>query len=62
MRIQFNGQPRLVEDGATLQDLVPAARGVAAALNGAVVPAASWESTRLSENDAVELVTAHQGG
>ncbi|GAB6985024.1 sulfur carrier protein ThiS [Nocardioides pyridinolyticus] len=62
MRISLNGQPRIVEDGTTLHDLLPSARGVAAALNGAVVPAASWESTRLSENDAVELVTAHQGG
>lgn len=62
MRINLNGEPRFVEEGATLQDLLPPARGVAAALNGAVVPAASWESTRLSENDAVELVTAHQGG
>ncbi len=62
MRINLNGQPRFVKEGATLQDLLPSARGVAAALNGAVVPAASWDSTRLSENDAVELVTAHQGG
>ena len=62
MRINLNGHSRLVEEGATLQELLPSARGVAAALNGAVVPAGSWESTRLSENDAVEVVTAHQGG
>ncbi|CAB4744279.1 sulfur carrier protein ThiS [Nocardioides sp. SOB44] len=62
MRINLNGQPRFVEEGATLQDVLPSARGVAAALNGSVVPAASWESTPLSEDDAVELVTAHQGG
>lgn len=62
MRINVNGQPRFVREGTTLQDLLPAARGVAAALNGAVVPAASWEATQLAEGDAVELVTAHQGG
>jgi sulfur carrier protein len=62
MRINVNGQPRFVEEGATVQGLVLSARGVAVALNGTVVPAGSWQSTRLSENDAVEMVTAHQGG
>jgi sulfur carrier protein len=62
MIINVNGQSRVVEEGTTLQGLVPSVRGVAVALNGAVVPAASWGSTRLSENDAVEVVTAHQGG
>ena len=62
MRITLNGQPRVVDDGTTLHDLIPSTGGVAAALNGAVVPAASWGSTRLTEDDAVEVVTAHQGG
>lgn len=62
MRINVNGQPRVVEEGATLRQLVPPANGVAVALNGAVVPAESWQTTPLSENDAVEVVTAHQGG
>lgn len=62
MRINLNGQPRSVEPGATLRDLVPAERGVAIALNGVVVPSGSWQSTPVSENDAVEVVTAHQGG
>lgn len=62
MRILVNGQQRIVEDGATLRDLAPPDRGLAVALNGAVVPSGSWATTSLSENDAVELVTAHQGG
>ncbi|MBZ5736441.1 sulfur carrier protein ThiS [Nocardioides sp. TRM66260-LWL] len=62
MNIKVNGTPRVVEEEATLHSLVPSARGVAVALNGAVVPAAAWHETRLSENDAVEVVTAHQGG
>lgn len=62
MNINVNGESRDVEEGTTLQSLVPAVRGVAVALNGAVVPAGAWESTPLSENDAVEVVTAHQGG
>ncbi len=62
MRIDLNGRQLLLDPGATLQDLVPSPSGVAVALNGSVVPAASWPSTPLSENDAVEVVTAHQGG
>lgn len=62
MRININGRPGLVEPGATLQDLVPSPSGVAVALNGSVVPADSWSATPLSENDAVEVVTARQGG
>jgi sulfur carrier protein len=38
------------------------ARGVAVALNGAVVPRAAWRDTRLSPGDAVEIVRARQGG
>jgi sulfur carrier protein len=38
------------------------ARGIAVALNGAVVPRAAWQATRLSPGDAVEIVRAQQGG
>ena len=62
MNIHVNGSPQMVAEGTTLQGLVPPGRGVAVALNGAVVPAAEWPRTRLSESDAVEVVTAHQGG
>ena len=37
-------------------------RGIAVALNGAVVPRAAWRETRLSPGDAVEIVRARQGG
>jgi sulfur carrier protein len=36
--------------------------GVAVALNSEVVPRRSWASTPLTPGDAVELVTAMQGG
>lgn len=62
MNITLNGQPRTVEDGTTLASLVPQPQGVAVALNGAVVPASVWATTRLGEDDTVEVVTAHQGG
>lgn len=62
MRIDVNGESRVVPEGMTLQDLVPRAPGFAVAVNGVVVPPTGWESTRLTEDDAVEVVTAHQGG
>jgi len=44
------------------KDIAADARGVAVALNGAVVPRAAWRDTRLSPGDAVEIVRARQGG
>jgi sulfur carrier protein len=37
-------------------------RGIAVALNGAVVPRAAWPATRLNPGDNVEIVRARQGG
>jgi sulfur carrier protein len=37
-------------------------RGVAVALNGAVVPRAAWADTPLQPGDSVEIVRARQGG
>jgi sulfur carrier protein len=37
-------------------------RGIAVALNGAVVPRAAWPSTQLRAGDNVEIVRARQGG
>jgi sulfur carrier protein len=37
-------------------------RGVAVALNGAVVPAAAWRQTRLAAGDEVEIVRPFGGG
>lgn len=62
MKITVNGEPRDVEEGTTVHALVGAPQGIAVALNGSVVPSGSWASTPLGESDAVEIVTAHQGG
>jgi sulfur carrier protein len=62
MNLTVNGEARTLEEGSTLQALVPQPQGVAVALNGAVVPASAWAETRLADDDVVELVTAHQGG
>ncbi len=37
-------------------------RGIAVALNGAVVPRAAWPATPLKPGDNVEIVRARQGG
>jgi len=37
-------------------------RGIAVALNGAVVPRAAWRDTLLKPGDSVEIVRARQGG
>ena len=37
-------------------------RGIAVALNGAIVPRAAWPQTQLHPGDNVEIVRARQGG
>ncbi len=37
-------------------------RGIAVALNGAVVPRSAWRETRLNPGDNIEIVRAKQGG
>jgi sulfur carrier protein len=39
-----------------------AQRGIAVALNGAVVPRAAWGDTALKPGDSIEIVRARQGG
>ena len=43
-------------------ELAPDARGVAVAVDGEVVPRASWESFALAVDARVEVLTAMQGG
>jgi sulfur carrier protein len=37
-------------------------KGIAVALNGAVVPRAAWPKTALKAGDNIEIVRARQGG
>jgi sulfur carrier protein len=64
--LTVNGDPREVTPGATLADLViqlvPSVKGVAAAVNGEVVPRRAWPETPLADGAVVEIVTAVQGG
>ena len=68
VRVLVNGEPRELGDDATLGTVIetlydrPGGRGVAVALDGEVVPRASWDRTGLSEGARVEIVVAVQGG
>lgn len=42
--------------------IAPDRRGVAVALNGAVVPRARWAETALAAGDIVEIIKALAGG
>jgi sulfur carrier protein len=66
IRLTLNGEPREMPDGATVDAAVATvtrqASGVAAAVNGEVVPRRSWAGAALRDGDRVEVVTAVQGG
>ncbi|MFZ1922173.1 MAG: sulfur carrier protein ThiS [Xanthobacteraceae bacterium] len=65
--IRVNGETALLQ-AATLDALLAdkavdtQQRGIAVALNGAVVPRAAWHTTALKAGDSVEIVRARQGG
>ncbi len=66
MTLTVNGQVEPLSQ-PTLAALVagrdiPHGRGIAVALNGAVVPRAAWETTALHAGDVVEIVRALRGG
>jgi sulfur carrier protein len=78
LALTVNGERRELSEGSSVLDLVAATTGralgpdgrpadggrlgVAVALNSEVVPRARWAATTLAAGDAVELVTAMQGG
>ncbi|MGH3795300.1 MAG: sulfur carrier protein ThiS [Pseudonocardiaceae bacterium] len=66
MNVHVNGEHWELPDGSAVGDVldrlgVPSC-GVAVALDGAVVPRASWPCTALREGASVEVLTAVQGG
>ena len=64
--VKLNGEPRELPDGSTIvqavAELTAAPAGVAAAVNGDVIPRGSWATTLLRDGDQVEVVMAVQGG
>jgi thiazole synthase len=68
MRVELNGEPAILPDGAMVREAVRASgasgdqRGVAVALDGDVVPRSEWDRTQLREGQRVEVLAAIQGG
>jgi sulfur carrier protein len=66
--VELNGERVELEDGASVAEAVaesgadPDAKGVAAAVDGEVVPKGQWRTTKLSDGQHVEVVRAIQGG
>jgi sulfur carrier protein len=68
VRVVVNGAPTAVADGTTVRalldglDVPGGARGVAVAVDAAVVPRGEWDTTTLDDGAQVEILRAIQGG
>jgi sulfur carrier protein len=66
MNLVVNGEPREVEDGTTVEQLVAALgvdrRSVAVERNREIVPRSRHAATPLRDGDRVEIVTMVGGG
>ncbi|MEI2702348.1 MAG: sulfur carrier protein ThiS [Baekduia sp.] len=66
MTLVVNGERSAVEPPVTVADLLVAIaapeRGVAVAVDGAVVPRSEWAAHTLAGGEQVEVLTAVQGG
>jgi sulfur carrier protein len=66
IEVAVNGEPRLVPPDTSVADLITMvtgqSTGLATAVNGEVIPRASWPATLLADGDRVEVVCAVQGG
>ena len=65
--IRVNGEPEpllVATLAALLQEKAvdTRQRGIAVAINGAIVPRAAWPDTKLRAGDSIEIVRARQGG
>lgn len=68
VRVTLNGTSSELPSGSTVADalavlgIAPDQSGVAVAVGDTIVRRADWARTRLADGDAVEVVTAAQGG
>jgi sulfur carrier protein len=64
--VVLNGEERSVAVGTTIAGLVAALgrspRGMAVAVNEAVVPRSTWDEVEVRPGDRIELLNAAQGG
>jgi sulfur carrier protein len=66
MEITINNVTKQVSDDS-LQSVITLVlgdktKGIAVAINDAIIPKTDWETTRLKEKDAVLIIKATQGG
>lgn len=66
MVIFINDEKNNVSDGALLSDVITTlnlqTKGLAIAVNNAIVQQQNWQSTSLNENDEVLIISATKGG
>ncbi len=68
MKVHLNGRPVELAEGVTVRAAVVATgagadeRGIAVALDGAVVPRSAWDTTTLHEDAQLEVLRATAGG
>lgn len=67
MEITINNQTQSVAEGTTVQAIVSAQlgekqKGIAVAINNAVIPKQAWEQTLINNNDTILIIKATQGG
>jgi sulfur carrier protein len=68
VNVTLNGEPRALEDSASVSDAVaasgaePEGRGVAVAVDGEVVPRGEWDGFELRDGQRIEVLQAVQGG
>ncbi|OUC80050.1 sulfur carrier protein ThiS [Gordonia lacunae] len=66
MSITVNGESVDVDADASVRDVVAGLglpdRGIAVAVDGAVVPRGRWDRHTMTDGAVVEIVTAVQGG
>jgi len=67
MELSVNNKPEKLEQGNTLAGLLLQLnllekRGIAVAVNNAVIGRAQWEKHTLNENDKITIIRPTQGG
>jgi len=69
MKVKLNSSIIEISDNTTLKELLqkelnitPEKKGIAVAINETIIPREKWETTYLSENDEILIITAAQGG
>jgi thiamine biosynthesis protein ThiS len=66
LRLIINGQEREIQSSINITELLLELEikgsHLAVALNSQVIPRAKYETTTISENDKIEIVTAVGGG